>query len=171
MGSSISRISIVPAVALALALPNAALAADTPPPPPDTPDAAVAAEPPPPPPDTPSISQYVEQVPTSRGGSSPAVGKVKVRALPTQVAANLRAHPDRVTRRLKKVATSSTYGAPQRVLPKPARERVEPKSSNALSAAVSAVSDSGDSHVVWLLLGLVFVTTAMVWSAVRLRAR
>jgi hypothetical protein len=154
MGSYMSRILVVLAAALALALPNA----------------AVAAEPPPPPPDTPSISQYVEQVPTSRGGSSPSVGKATLKALPTQVAANLRAHPDQVTKRLKKVATSSTYGAPQRVLRKPARG-IEPKSSNPLSAAVSAVNDSGDGHVIWLLLSVVSVTIAMVWAAARPRPR
>jgi hypothetical protein len=155
MGSYVSCIFLVPGAALALALPNAAL----------------AAEPPAPPPDTPSINQYVEQVPTSRGGSSPAVGKAKVRTLPTQVAANLRAHPDHVTKQLKKVATSSTYGAPQHVLSKPAKGGTEPESSNALSAAVSAVNDSGDSHLIWLLLAVVLVTIAMVWAAARPRPR
>jgi hypothetical protein len=155
MGSYMSRIAVVLAAALALALPKA----------------AVAAEPPPPPPDTPSISQYVEQVPTSRGSSSPNVGKATAQALPTQVEANLRAHPDQVTKRLQKVATSSTYGAPQRVLPKPARGRAEPESSNALSAAVSAVNDSGDGHLIWLLLAVVSVTIAMVWAAARPRSR
>jgi hypothetical protein len=149
-----SRIWVVPAVALALALPNAAVAAE-----------------PPPPPDTPSISQYVEQVPTSRGGSSPTVGKAKVRALPTPVATTLRAHPDHVTKRLEKVATSSTYGAPQRVLPTPEKESVEPNASNALSAAVSAVDDSGDGHLIWLLFTVVFVTIAIVWAAARTRPR
>jgi hypothetical protein len=156
MGSYISRISVASAAAIALALPGAAVAAEPPPPPP---------------PDTPSISQYVEQIPTSRGSSSPAVGKPKARALPTRVAATLRAHPDHVTKQLKKVATSSTYGAPQRVLPKPARGRAEPESSNALAAAVSAVNDSGDGHVIWLLLTVVFVTIAMVWAAARPRPR
>jgi hypothetical protein len=99
------------------------------------------------------------------------VGKAKVRALPTQAAANLRAHPDHVTKRLKKVATSSTYGAPQRALPKPAKGRAEPGSSNALSAAVSAANDSGDGHLIWLLLTVVFVTIAMVWAAARPRPR
>ena len=155
MGSYVSCIFLVPAAALALALPSGAL----------------AAEPPAPPSDTPSIDQYVEQVPTSRGGSSPAVGKAKVQTLPTHVAANLPAHPDQVTKQLKKVATSSTYGAPQRVLSKPAKGRAEPESSNALSAAVNAVNDSGDGNVIWLLLAVVSVTVAMVWAAARPRPR
>ncbi len=153
MGSPKSQISVVPAAVLALLLPAA----------------AVAATPPPPPPDTPSISQYVEQVPTSRGGSSPGVGKAQARALPADVTARLHSHSDAVSKQLEKVATSSTYGAPQRVLPKPARGSVEPRSSNALSAAVSAVSDSGDSHVVWLLLAVLLVTIAIVLASARRR--
>jgi hypothetical protein len=130
---------------------------------------AVAATPPPPPPDTPSISQYVEQVPTSHGGSSLGVGKTRTRSLPPDVAHRLRSDPDAVSQQLEKVATSSAYGAPQQTLSKSAGGDVAPNASNALSAAVGAVNDSGDSHLVWLLLGLVFVTTASVWSAVRSR--
>ena len=154
MGSPKSQISMVIAAVVALVFPAA----------------AVAATPPPPPPDTPSISQYVEQVPTSRGGWSLGVGKAHARALPPKVSNRLRAHRDPVSQQLEKVATSSGYGAPQKTLPKPAGRDAEPQ-ANALSAAVSAVSDSSDSHVVSLLLALVFVTTAMVWSAARLRAR
>ena len=49
----------------------------------------------------------------------------------------------------------------------PARPSAEPKAANALSAAVSAVSDSGDSHVFWLLAAVVVVTTVMVWATAR----
>jgi hypothetical protein len=49
----------------------------------------------------------------------------------------------------------------------PARPSAEPKAANALSAAVSAVSDSGDSHVFWLLAAVIVVTTAMVWATAR----
>jgi hypothetical protein len=135
------------------------------------PAAAFAATPPPPPPDTPSISQYVEQVPTSRGGSSPGVGNAQTSSLPPNVAKRLRSQHDSLSQQLEKAATSSEYGAPQQTLPKPAGGDAALNASNALSAAVSAVNDSGDSHVVWLLLALVLVTTAMVWSAVRLRTR
>jgi hypothetical protein len=99
------------------------------------------------------------------------VGKATAQALPSQVAANLRSHPDQVTKRLEKIATSSSYGAPQRLLPKPANGRIESESSNALSAAVSAVNDSGDGHLIWLLLAVVLVTIAMVWAAARPRPR
>jgi hypothetical protein len=135
------------------------------------PAAVIAATPPQPPPDTPSISQYVEQVPTSGGGSSPGVGNSHAGALPPKVANTLRSRHDPVSQQLEKVATSSGYGAPQRVLPKAVGDNAGPEASNALSAAVSAVSDSGGSHVIWLLLALVFVTIAMVWAAARPRSR
>ena len=135
---------------------------------------ALGQNPPPPPPGTPSIDQYVETVPTSNGGAAPGVGKAHVKPLPRQVAARLQARHDAVSKRLEAIATSSVYGAPQRPL-KPIEKRtagnpsrpVEPEPANALSAAVSAVSDSGDSHVFWLLAAVIVVTTSMVWAAAR----
>jgi hypothetical protein len=117
---------------------------------------------PPVPPGTPSISQYVETVPTSNGGSSPGSAKRQVRPLPQRIASNLHKAGDPTAKRLEAVATSSDYGAPQRNLPvSPGYAQTQ---ENALSAAVSAVSDSGDSHLLWVLAALVVVTTTMVWS-------
>jgi len=120
------------------------------------------ATPPPVPPGTPSISQYVETVPTSSGGSSPGAAKRHVQPLPQRIASNLRKQGDPTGKRLEAVATSSDYGAPQRNLPVP--PGYSQTQENALAAAVSAVSDSGDSHLVWLLAALLVVTTTMVWS-------
>jgi hypothetical protein len=149
---------------------------------------ALAEDPPPPtPPATPSIDQYVETVPTSNGGVSPGVGKPRTKSLPHRVSARLNARPDAVTKRLEAIATSSVYGAPQRDLspprgsatqrtapanssagPKVANPKAaNPKVANPLSAAVSAVSDSGDSHVFWLVAALIVVTTTMVWASAR----
>jgi hypothetical protein len=156
MGSPLTRSLPVPAAVVALAL---------------APAASAATPPPPPPPDTPSIDQYVEQVPTSRGGSSPGVGHTQSKPLPPHVSARLHKANDSVSKDLEKVSTSSSYGTPQRILPKPVSSSDESERSNPFSAAVSAVSDSGDSHVVSLLVAVVLVTTAMVWSALRLRGR
>lgn len=137
--------------------------------------------PPPVPPGTPSIDQYVETVPTSHGGTSAGIGKPRAKPLPHRIAAKIHARSDAVTKSLEVVATSSAYGAPQRHLSRPAntsrkrgkpsanpaRPSAEPKAANALSAAVSAVSDSGDSHVFWLLAAVIVVTTAMVWATAR----
>ena len=139
---------------------------------------ALGDDPPPPaPPETPSISQYVETVPTSHGGSAAGVGKPRSRPLPRNVAAQLGTRSDPITQRLKEVATSSVYGAPQRDLSRPQRDlsrptsartkTAQPKAASSLSAAVSAVSDSGDSHVFWLLAAVIVVTTAMVWATAR----
>jgi hypothetical protein len=156
MGSFVKRSSLVSAALIALVL---------------APAASSSTPPPAPPPDTPSISQYVEQIPTSHGSSSPGVGRAQSKPLPPRVSVRLHKKHDRVSTQLEKVATSSSYGTPQRILPKPINSSGESDRSNALSAVVSAVSDSGDSHVITLLLAVVFVTTAMVWTALRLRGR
>jgi hypothetical protein len=128
---------------------------------------ADATPPPVPPPGTPSISQYVETVPTSTGGSSPGAAKRHISPLPQRIASNLRRQDDQIAKRLETVATSSDYGAPQRSLPTtPGYAQTH---ANALSAAVSAVSDSGDSHLLWLLAAVLVVTTTMVWSTTQRR--
>jgi hypothetical protein len=173
MGSLRSQLALLCASAVALIAVAPALAEDPPPPPPT-------------PPATPSIDQYVETVPTSNGGVSPGVGKPRTKSLPHRVSARLHARPDAVTKRLEAIATSSIYGAPQRDLspakgsatqrtapansagPKAANPKAaNPKAANPLSAAVSAVSDSGDSHVFWLVAALIVVTTTMVWASAR----
>jgi hypothetical protein len=177
MGSLRSQLALLCASAVALIAIAPALAEDPPPPTP---------------PATPSIDQYVETVPTSNGGVSPGVGKPRTKSLPHRVSARLHARPDAVTKRLEAIATSSVYGAPQRDLspprgsatqrtapanssagpkaanPKAANPKAaNPKAANPLSAAVSAVSDSGDSHVFWLVAALIVVTTTMVWASAR----
>jgi hypothetical protein len=119
--------------------------------------------PPPVPPPTPSIAQYVETVPTSQGGATAGSGKRNPNSLPPAVTKKLNAHPDAVTKRLESIATSSAYGAPQQDLSRPA----EPNAQNPVSAAVSAATDSSDSHVFWLLGAVIVVTTAMVWATAR----
>jgi hypothetical protein len=167
MGSLRSQLALLCASAVALIAVAPALAEDPPPPTP---------------PATPSIDQYVETVPTSNGGVSPGVGKPRTKSLPHRVSARLHARPDAVTKRLEAIATSSVYGAPQRDLSPPrgsatrrtapanssaGPKAANPKAANPLSAAVSAVSDSGDSHVFWLVAALIVVTTTMVWASAR----
>jgi hypothetical protein len=119
--------------------------------------------PPPVPPPTPSIAQYVETVPTSQGGATTGPGKRNANLLPAAVTKKLDARPDAVSKRLKAIATSSAYGAPQQGLSRPA----EPNAQNPVSAAVSAATDSSDSHIFWLLGAVIVVTTAMVWATAR----
>jgi hypothetical protein len=68
-----------------------------------------------------------------------------------------------LTKRLESIATSSAYGAPQQGLSRPAA----PNAQNPVSAAVSAATDSSDSHVFWLLGAVIVVTTSMVWATAR----
>jgi hypothetical protein len=162
MGSLGAQLALLSASALALAAAAPAVADDPPPPTP---------------PSTPSIGQYVETVPTSNGGSVPGIGKRHSKPLSRTAATRLGAHPDAVSQRLQSIATSSAYGAPQRDLTptsktksgrtSPEQNASRPDAENPVSAAVSAVSDSGDSHVFWLLAAVIVVTTTMVWATAR----
>src|SRR5262249_4668221 len=155
MGSFRPFLGAIGAVALGLTAAGSALAEDPPPPPP------------------PSISQYVESVPTATGGASRAVTKPHAKPLAPAVARRLRNSDNPVVKDLNTIATSSTYGAPQHKLTSPAPKPTSVPShrdihgSTALTAAVSAVSDSGDSHVYWLLAAVIVITTSMVWAAGR----
>jgi hypothetical protein len=124
------------------------------------------------PPPNPSIAQYVEQVPTSEGAAVPSSVPPKrtthVKLAP-HVEHQLPQTPEGAA--LKTIATSPTYGAPQRKLhvTKKAAKKVavvakravmEPKSDVSgatLSAAVDAVG-AQRTLVVWL--GLVLFSTA-----------
>jgi hypothetical protein len=118
----------------------------------------------PPPPGTPSIGQYVETVPTAKGGSTAGVGTAQSKKLPPDVERRLRSLPPAVAKRLRAIATSSAYGAPQQSASSTGNA---PNAADPLSAAVNAVSGSSDTHIFWLLGAVIFVTTAMVWATAR----
>jgi hypothetical protein len=117
------------------------------------------------PPANPSIAQYVEQVPTSGGTAVPGSGaRTK---LNRHVSEQL---PSGATgAALRNIATSASYGAPQKKLhaSKHAavvarRAVIEPKSDvsgDTLAAAASAVG-AGRNLVVWL--GVVLLLTAAI---------
>jgi hypothetical protein len=151
MGALRTYLGMVAVASLALAAATPALAQD------------------PPPPTPPSIDQYVETVPTAGGGTSPEVTKQGVQPLPAKVATRLHNSSDATTKELAPIATSSAYGAPQTPLSRPAPRAGPTRDAgdNALSSAVSAVGDSSDSHVFWLLGAVIIVTTSMVWAAAR----
>jgi cobalamin biosynthesis Mg chelatase CobN len=119
------------------------------------PGAAAAASPPP----TPGISQYVETVPTSSGGTTNQPQKTTERARPAVTPAQVAA-----------IASSPAYGAPQSKLSlHPAHGTstgtASREDANAISAAVSAVDGSDDSRFIWLAVALVVITASAVGAA------
>jgi hypothetical protein len=116
-----------------------------------------------PPPGTPSIGQYVETVPTAKGGSTAGVGTTRSGQLPPAVARRLAAMNDPIARRLKAIATSSAYGSPGHAQ----ASNVSANTSGPFSAAITAVSGSSDTRIFWLLAAVVAVTTAMLWATAR----
>jgi hypothetical protein len=138
--------SCVLAVAAALSLTSAAFANS-----------------PSPPPGTPSIGQYVETVPTAKGGSTAGVGTAQTTHLPPAIEARLRSLTPAVAKRLETIATSSAYGAPQQG--SPSSGAANPSSS--FSAAVASISGSSDKRIFWLLGTVIVVTTAMIVATAR----
>ena len=100
-----------------------------------------------PPPDTSAIDQYVEGVPTAGGGVANGVGKNRAKALPRRVSALIARDGGSDAETLGEIASSSTYGAPQKPL---APKRVAPNSPSALSAAATATGSSGN-YALWLV--------------------
>jgi len=155
---------------------------------------------PPPPPEGPAISQYVETIPSGAGGQAVGVGKSRTKPLPKHAAKKLAKKTTPLAPKLRSVATSSSYGAPQQTLPrraaapsrpKPAKSTPKPHAQapgrrtdrpttpvrtveperTALSAAVSAATGGTDRGPM-ILLGVILVsTTGTALVAAARRAR
>jgi len=134
---------------------------------------ALAEDPPSPLPPTSAIDQYVESVPTAGGGVANGFGKTRSKALPRRVGALIARDGGADAETLGEIASSSTYGAPQkRLAPKRVVQppRQAPDSSGALSAAATATGSSG-SYALWLVAILVLTTVAaLVTAGLRQRA-
>jgi hypothetical protein len=155
-------------------------------------------EDPPAPPEGPAISQYVETLPSGSGGQAVGVGKAHTKPLTKHATKKLAEKTTPLAPKLKSIATSSSYGAPQQTLPRkpaakhagPARKPKHPASTpiggsdrptgpvrsvepdrTALSAAVSAATGGGDRAPVILLAVIVVFTTAAGLTAAARRAR
>lgn len=117
---------------------------------------AIAAEAPKPPPGNGAISVYIEQIPTSTGSVAAGASNNSGKALPKEVEKELEHQHAEDADRLKTLATSSGYGAPQPKATTPSRaispptdvgDRT-PRASNAraASAPASAASTNGGNE-------------------------
>ena len=80
----------------------------------------------PPPPEGPAIDQYVETVPSGTGGQAVGVGKSRTKPLPRHAAKKLKQQRTPLAPKLRSIATSSSYGAPQQTLPRRAPTAAKP---------------------------------------------
>jgi cobalamin biosynthesis Mg chelatase CobN len=102
------------------------------------------AEDPPPPPGGPAIEQYVETVPSGSGGSAVGVGQSHKATLPKKVQKKLNRKATPLAPKLRSIATSSGYGAPQRALSSPTRtQRAAPSTSRAAPSRSRAAPSGG----------------------------
>ena len=136
-----------------------------------------------------AVSQYVEQIPTSSGPQATGVGKETFKPLPKRAKAKLVRQGGEDAALLEKIATSSAYGAPQATKKKGGKDddpgaggaavviRDDPRdlgdasTSEALSAAVSVVTDGSDKRLLGLLIVMLLITaTALASAGYRQRA-
>ncbi len=129
-----------------------------------------------------AVSQYVEQIPTSSGPQATGIGKERFNPLPRGAKAKLVQQGGKDAALLEKIATSSAYGAPQGtpgrsgskgpgaggvavVTGDNPRDLGDASTSEALSAAVSVVTDGSDRRLIGLLIVMLLITAAALGSA------
>lgn len=155
-------------------------------------DAAAAKGNPPRPGGSAAVAQYVEEIPTSSGSQATGVGKVQTKPLAPALSHRLNKEAGADAPLLQQVATSSAYGAPQRVLhtTKPLKTKIGAQGTafgrgsafgngargkgtiggdatprRALSAAVNVVSDGSDGRLIGLVVVLAAITAVAVAAA------
>ena len=124
--------------------------------------------------------QYTEQIPTADGphntssggptgpgsGGTPSTGGGTGTAI--VLPANLDKDAGKDAKKLREVATSPRYGAPNSTVPLPDSST---KSPAALTAAVDAVTDGSDGRMVGLFVALLAVTAVSLGIAAASRRR
>jgi hypothetical protein len=113
--------------------------------------------------------QYTEQIPTAGGphntgssGGGPTGGSGNSGGGGIVLPANLSSDAGKDAKKLRDVATSPRYGAPNRTIPLPDSSAKAPA---ALSSAVNAVTDGSDSRMVGLFIALLAVTAVSLGAA------
>jgi hypothetical protein len=137
---------------------------------------AWAQDPPQPPPDDSAVSQYVEEVPSAWGEAAPGVpqkkSKQRSNPLSSAIQTRVRATGGTDAAALERNATKPSLGAPVRRKRATARQIIRPHDdaptpAGAFSAAVTAVGDVGGLRFAVLGIGLLAITAATGFGAVR----
>lgn len=133
-----------------------------------------------------AVDEYVEDVPTSEG-STPVVGNKpkKRKPLSSRVTAEVHREGGEDAAVLEEVATSSAFGAPQKEINRPRREKPHDANTNrpaerpqvgssggeALAAAATATTGENASRLIALLIALGVISVATVATLVARQPR
>lgn len=125
-----------------------------------------------------SVAQYTEQLPTSCGNHVTGTGKGTTK-LPRSIEQKIDKQAGSDATILKNIATSESYGAPQRTIKSPKSQKSvrhgkiltdsAAHSSNPLSASVSVVTDGSDARLIALVVLMVGIAVLVLATAVRRR--
>ncbi|MEO8289685.1 MAG: hypothetical protein ABI649_01655 [Gaiellaceae bacterium] len=122
----------------------------------------------------PLVDQYTEQIPTADGPKHSGGGGAATNGggtLPPGVQAQIKSEGGKDAKKLKELATSPAFGAPETSarLPEGAGRDLQPES--ALSAAITAISDGSDGRLVGLFVALLAIAAAALGVAAARRQR
>jgi hypothetical protein len=125
------------------------------------------AAPPTPQPAESGVAQYVETVPAGGGASAQGVGKASTSRLSKKLAERIDARGGNDAPALKKLVTSSVYGAPRQSLSSATQGGQQ---TAAGKPAPVLTSSSGTGGLKWLGLGLAVLTIGAVGAFMATRA-
>jgi hypothetical protein len=129
--------------------------------------APAAAAPPNPEPAESGVAQYVETVPAGGGASAQGVGKAATRGISARLRARIDAHGGSDAAALKRLVTSSVYGAPRQSLSPNTGRAQQPAATR--TAPVLA-SSSGTGGLRWLGIALAVLTVGALGAFITTRS-
>lgn len=120
-----------------------------------------------------AVDQYTEMVPTGGGGKAPSAEKEKLDELPSHVSDQIELQGGQDAAALTKVATSSTFGAPQHELGsrEAGGETASEIPGSAFAAAADTLTEGSGSRLGGLFVVLLLIGGASVIVAARRQRR
>ena len=116
-----------------------------------------------------AVSQYLEMVPTARGPNAPGVGEQRQSSLSRTAENALQAADPETAGVLKKIATSSAYGAPNDPTPNtsvgPPLEQPQATTTD-VRTTIEAIASTNDTRLVGLLVVVLLTTLSAIALAV-----
>jgi len=134
------------------------------------PAVSLAGEQPPAQPGASAVQQYVEDVPTANGQSTPGITKPAAQPLSPAALSALRRSTPATAGVLRTIATSPEYGAPKTVASNAGETHPSSSPEGSLGSTADAIGTASDAPLVGLLVVLIATSMGALGLAVR-RAR
>ena len=114
-----------------------------------------------------AVQQYVEDVPTANGQSTPGITKPAAQPLSPAALSALRRSTPATAGALRTIATSPAYGAPKTVASNAGETHPSSSPGGSLASTTDAIGTARDALLVGLLVVLIATSIGAVGLAVR----